>query len=436
MGNGYTVGVSNGGHSEKHSRREYIPNSADRALVNENIVIYDCGNDREHFNDFFRSAIEAYNAKQKRNDRKKSLNYLEALEDGTEGYGKGEKCREKPFYHEVIQIGNRDKNGVTDSSFDVEHWRRLKADGRYAEASAYVKHHENKSKEREDLTQILVEIAEEIRDNKDGKYSNIVVHGLTIHRDEPNGTDHLDFRYSIFTDNEKTGLSKRVSMNKGLRAMGFETTKDSTALQKFRESIKDRIEEKMIERGYAREVKGLSSPHLPPALYEQAMRECDEITNQAKMQADEIVKQADERAEQLDRRENDVERERHRLIKLERERVKEVREQQAELNAREKRLNALKSDLESREGNISLREENVRKRELRASEREKQLDERQTVIDNNFDYSKKLLKMAKEDPLIKKHLAAVQRYERQREQWSEPKYVTGDESNNDYETQY
>lgn len=90
-------------------------------------------------------------------------------------------------------------------------------------------------------------------------YSNILVHGLTVHCDEPNGTPHLDFRYSIFTDNEKTGVPWRVSDHKGLAKMGFTTESKLvdgqdepemfTALQKFRESINTRIEEKMKEHG-------------------------------------------------------------------------------------------------------------------------------------------------------------------------------------------
>lgn len=271
MAEAYSVSASQGMHSERHSRREYTPRSADRAMQKNNIVVYDCGDDRAHFNEFFRPAIEDYNARQTRADRKKSLDYLSALEDGTEGYGKGDK-HEKPFYHEVIQIGNRDKNGVTDSSFDVDHWRELKSQGRYDEASRYALAHENHSKEREDLTDCLRELAEEIRDNKDGRYSGILVHGLVIHRDEPNGTDHLDMRISFVTTGEKTGLDTRVSERKGLAAMGFKTTPQQTALEQFRESIKDRLTEKMAARGYEREYLGQHRKHQPTEVYELEQR--------------------------------------------------------------------------------------------------------------------------------------------------------------------
>ena len=75
MADGYTISMSQGEHAEEHSRRTYTPRSADEALKDRNVVIYDCGDDKEHFNAFFRSAIEQYNARQTRSDRKKSLDY-------------------------------------------------------------------------------------------------------------------------------------------------------------------------------------------------------------------------------------------------------------------------------------------------------------------------------------------------------------------------
>ena len=272
----YTISASSDDHAENHSRRAYTPFSAEVSLSDRNIVIYDCGNDRRHFNEFFQPAIRAYNDKQKRADRKKDLDYLRALEDGREGYGKGDK-KEKPIYHDVIQVGDHNTNGVTDDTFDVDHWRELKRAKKFDEAAKYVADHlpkpgSNKYQYQQEMIQVLQEIAEEIRDNKDNKYSNILVHGLTIHCDEPNGTPHLDFRYSIFTDGEKTGIGTRVSMNKGLKKMGYAYSKDEIPINLFRDDIKDRIEAKMIERGFKREVKNEHRKHLKTAVYELEQR--------------------------------------------------------------------------------------------------------------------------------------------------------------------
>ena len=275
----YTISNTSGHCSEEHSRRSYIPFSADKVLTDCNVIIYDCGNDRQHLNDKARPYIQEYNNRQKRNNRKKDYedDYVAALEDGRACFGKGDK-KEKPFHHDVIQIGNREDFGITDKDFDVSYWRKLKKAGELDAASKYVLKHRNTDTKVNEAIQILCEIAEEIRDNKDNMYSNILVHGLTVHCDEPNGSPHLDFRYTIFTDNERTGVPWRVSDHKGLAKMGF-TTKSKlidgqdepemfTALQKFRESINSRIEEKMAEHGWGRKYLNEHRKHLSTAQYE------------------------------------------------------------------------------------------------------------------------------------------------------------------------
>lgn len=275
----YTISNTSGHCSEEHSRRSYIPFSADKVLTDCNVIIYDCGNDRQHLNDKARPYIQEYNNRQKRNNRKKDYedDYVAALEDGRACFGKGDK-KEKPFHHDVIQIGNREDFGITDKDFDVSYWRKLKKAGELDAASKYVLKHRNTDTKVNEAIQILCEIAEEIRDNKDNMYSNILVHGLTVHCDEPNGSPHLDFRYTIFTDNERTGVPWRVSDHKGLAKMGFTTESKLidgqdepemfTALQKFRESINTRIEEKMKEHGWERKYLNEHRKHLSTAQYE------------------------------------------------------------------------------------------------------------------------------------------------------------------------
>ena len=275
----YTISNTSGHCSEEHSRRSYIPFSADKVLTDCNVIIYDCGDDRQHLNDKARPYIQEYNNRQKRNNRKKDYedDYVAALEDGRACFGKGDK-KEKPFHHDVIQIGNREDFGITDKDFDVSYWRKLKKAGELDAASKYVLKHRNTDTKVNEAIQILCEIAEEIRDNKDNMYSNILVHGLTVHCDEPNGSPHLDFRYTIFTDNERTGVPWRVSDHKGLAKMGFTTESKLvdgqdepemfTALQKFRESINTRIEEKMKEHGWERKYLNEHRKHLSTAQYE------------------------------------------------------------------------------------------------------------------------------------------------------------------------
>lgn len=293
----FTISNSTGNNAEKHSRRYYIPFSADESLTQKNIVIYDCGDDREHLNSTARPYIIAYNSRQKRKDRMKDYedDYVGALENGRACYGKGDK-KEKPFHHDVIQIGNRDVLGITDSDFDVKHWRELKRDGKKKEASGYVDKHLNKDRKVDEAIQILKEVAEEIMD---GRYSNILVHGLIIHADEPNGTPHLDFRYSIFTEGEKTGVPWRISDHKGLAKMGFvtQTKKASgqdepamfTALQKFRESINVLVEEKMLEHGWERKYLNEHRKHLSTAQFE-----AEKTLTYAEQKSNEMISEAED----------------------------------------------------------------------------------------------------------------------------------------------
>ena len=292
---GYTISMSQGDHAEEHSRRKYTPMSAEASLTKDNVVIFDAGDDKTHFNQFFADAIEAYNERQvkaRHPERQKSMDYYSDLLNGVEGYGKG-KTQEKPIYDDVLQIGNRETNGVTKRTFNVDHWRSLKADGKYHEAELYVAKHKNNDPTREELTQILEEEAKYILSESansreyrkehglpPGKYDNILIHRIIIHRDEPNGTDHIDIAYTIFTDEGDTkrkdgrqnGLSRRVSARKGLEKMGFKKSRDQFALEKFRESIKDEIQERMESRGYQRDIKGEHRRHLSPQMFEVEQR--------------------------------------------------------------------------------------------------------------------------------------------------------------------
>lgn len=292
MGAAYSISVTGDDHAENHSRRAYTPSNAERSLCSENLVIYDCGNDRVAFNDFFRQSILDYNAKQKRDDRKKSLEYLEELEAGREGYGRGDN-KEKPFYHHVLQIGNNETLGVTTAEFDFDYWKQLKKEGNYDAAAAYVKKHLNRSEDRKQMTAVLEEVGRGLQE----KYPYCKFWGITIHRDEPHGTDHMDIRYTIFTDGEKTGLGKRVSMNKGLAKMGFKSDKERTALQKFQDAIKADIQTGMEARGYTREYMDNHEKHVSTSVY-QAQQDKEKAIAE-KEEAEALIKELEKRIAEL-----------------------------------------------------------------------------------------------------------------------------------------
>ena len=71
----YSISVSQGRVAHDHDNRDYTPHNADRGLRNRNVIIKQTEDYKSAFNELFRDSIEAYNAKQKREDRKKSYDY-------------------------------------------------------------------------------------------------------------------------------------------------------------------------------------------------------------------------------------------------------------------------------------------------------------------------------------------------------------------------
>lgn len=388
MSKAYTVSCTRDHHTEEHSRRSYTPMSAEWSLRNENVVIYDCGNDREHFNSFFRPAIEEYNAKQKRKDRKKDLDYLSGLENGTEGYGKGDK-KEKPFYHSVIQIGNSKTNGVTDNSFDKHHWRQLKAEEKFKEAAEYVRTHLNRDPAIRDFKEILIEIGQEILENRDGRYDGVLVHGLNLHCDEPAGTIHLDLRATFYCDGEKTGVSKRVSQNKALKKLGFVTTPEKTNLTRFEEAIKNRVAEKMKERGYERKILGEHRPHEKNEVYQMRMdaEEAEKKKVQAEAEAKKILNDAEQRWADAAGYED----------YLTESFQTEVQRVNSELAAENKAVDKREVSVAAREMKVIEREDALTGREAELEKREDDLERIATKKDANLEKKREQLEQEQEE---------------------------------------
>lgn len=69
----YSISVSQGRVAHDHDNRDYTPHNADRGLRNRNVIIKQTEDYKSAFNELFRDSIEAYNAKQKREDRKSRM---------------------------------------------------------------------------------------------------------------------------------------------------------------------------------------------------------------------------------------------------------------------------------------------------------------------------------------------------------------------------
>ena len=251
MSNGkYSISVAQGRVAHEHDDRDYTPKNADWSLRNRNVVIKKSEDYQSVFNDLFRDSLAEYNAKQKREDRKKSYDYYSEIENG--------KGHEKPIYEYVLQIGNHDTLGVTDNDFDSEKWSELKQNGKFKEASDYAKKHLNQDPHREELKNILID---ELK-NLEEKYPKLHFWTIVVHDDEVGGTCHAHIAFTPVADGYKNGMSTRDSLSKALKQMGFETDSYMLGIQKWQNDLKDNIEKVMLEHGYEREYMNNTEAHL------------------------------------------------------------------------------------------------------------------------------------------------------------------------------
>lgn len=254
---GYSVSVSRDKKiAPKHDRRDYVPRNVEQSLMGRNVVFKDCPDVAAAFNDFFRGSIQRYNDRQTRANRKKSEDYYNALLTGAEGYGKGD-TQEKPVYEYVLQIGNKDDNGVTDDQFDGKHWQALKDAGKLDEAAEYTAKHLNIDPDREALKDVLNTVGGKLEE----RYPNFHILYSYGHDDEPCGTYQLHVAFVPYVTGQKTGLDTRVSLRKALQGMGF-TGNPKEGIKAWQRDVKALIEEEMDARGFEREYMGNNEAHL------------------------------------------------------------------------------------------------------------------------------------------------------------------------------
>ena len=251
-----------GQSSEFHTGRAYTPNNADRSLANEHERWIDPGKrtDAMVFNDLFEDAVEKFNAKQSRpcrkigadsSDPKRQKSYYDGIKDGTFCFGSGDQ-QEQPIEEIVIQFGNKDNNGVTDGTFDIQKWYDLKGAGHYDKASAYVHEHLSPKEDTERTKRILKKSVKRIAEISP---EHIVVIRADYHGDEPCGTPHVHLGVIFKADGYKTGMESRVACVKALEQAGFKKEKDTEfGIVQLHERIKDIIAEEMekdaLEYGY------------------------------------------------------------------------------------------------------------------------------------------------------------------------------------------
>ncbi len=221
--------------SVNHNSREFNAKNTDPERTHLNTEY--CNIDiKEVYHYLFDYALETYNEKQKRADRRIE-NYYEKIRTGRQ---------EKLFHEIIIQIGNcEDTNAKT-------------PEGELAE-------------------RILDEYYREFQ--KRNPY--LCVFSAHLHMDE--ATPHLHIDFVPFTTESKRGLDTRVSLKQALANQGFiGKSRQETEWSLWVESEKKALEEVMKRHSVQWEKKGTHEKHLSVYDYEKKMRkqEVEELTQQ------------------------------------------------------------------------------------------------------------------------------------------------------------
>ena len=214
------------GHgSVNHNSRKFHAKNTDPERSHLNVT-YCQENIKAVYHELFDEALERYNAKQTRADRKIE-NYYEKIRSGKQ---------EKPFHEIILQVGNKD-----DMSADSD-------EGRLAAT-------------------VLDEYMRAFQERN----PNLRVFSAHLHMDE--ATPHLHIDFVPFTTGSKRGLDTRVSLKQALAAQGFKGgTRGDTEWSQWVRSEKEQLSNLMERHGIEWEDKGTHDKHLSVLDYKKEQR--------------------------------------------------------------------------------------------------------------------------------------------------------------------
>lgn len=257
-----SVSVSKGKGSLRHNNRTIITDNVDPTRTHLN-TYYKQEPLKEAYEKCFGAAIEEYNDKQKRADRK--IDGVKGYMDKIRNSGNGEKL----FYETIVQIGNQYDSHVST------------ADG-----------------------ELCKQMLDEYMQGFEARNPHLYVFNAVLHVDEQ--TAHLHIDYIPVADGYKQGMQVRNSLDKALKQQGINGKankfENSTIAWENRE--KDHIETLMKERGIERTPDtGLKREHKSVQHYKDTVAEIEnkvaaiEIEVQSrpnKLNKDEVIIKKDE----------------------------------------------------------------------------------------------------------------------------------------------
>jgi len=208
-------------HNSRRFKAENI--DADRTQFNKSFCDMTI---KQVYHDLFDEALERYNSKQTRTDRRID-NYYEKIRTSKQ---------EKLFYEVILQIGNKDNMAA------------ISQDG-----------------------QLAATVLDEYMQDFQQRNPNMQVFSAHLHMDE--ATPHLHIDFVPFTTGSKRGLDTRVSLKKALEAQGFSGgTRGDTEWSQWVKSEKEQLAQVMERYDIEWEQLGTHDEHLSVLDYKKVQR--------------------------------------------------------------------------------------------------------------------------------------------------------------------
>ena len=248
-----TISAMVGQGSVNHNSRKFHAKNTDPERFHLNVT-YCQENIKTVYHELFDEALERYNAKQTRADRRIE-DYYEKIRSGKQ---------EKPFHEIILQVGNRD-----DMSADSE-------EGQLAAA-----------------------VLDEYMKGFQERNPQLRVFSAHLHMDE--ATPHLHIDFVPFTTGSKRGLDTRVSLKQALAAQGFKGgTRGDTEWSQWVRSEKERLSLVMERHGIEWEDKGTHDKHLSVLDYKKEQRAKEiAVLDTVKAEKESLVESQERRLKEL-----------------------------------------------------------------------------------------------------------------------------------------
>ena len=220
-----TISAMVGRGSVNHNSRKFKAANVDGERTDRNIDY--CNEDiKAVYHELFDSALERYNAKQTRDDRRIE-DYYEKIRSGKQ---------EKLFHELILQIGDKDNMGAVTENGEL-------------------------------AKQVLDEYFQHFQERN----PSLRVFSAHLHMDE--ATPHLHIDFVPFTTGSKRGLDTRVSLKQALATLGFKGgTRGMTEWNQWVQAEKQALAEVMLNHGIEWEQKGTHEKHLSVLDFEKKQR--------------------------------------------------------------------------------------------------------------------------------------------------------------------